>query len=90
MNSAPDDDADTPPGVVTVTETVPLPAGDVAAIEVELVTLTAVAGLAPKSTVAPLTKPVPVMVTVVPPPAGPLLGLTLVTVGAPTVNMKPQ
>ena len=39
----------------------------------------------PKSTVvAPVTKPVPVTVTEVPPAWGPLVGLTLVTVGAVT------
>ena len=37
----------------------------------------------PKSTVvAPVTKPVPVTVTEVPPAWGPLVGLTAVTVGA--------
>ena len=38
----------------------------------------------PKSTVvAPVTKPVPVTVTGVPPAWGPLVGLMLVTVGGP-------
>lgn len=82
MKSAADDAADVPPVVVTVTTTVPLPAGEVAVIELELVTLTPVAGLVPKSTVAPLEKPEPVMVTAVPPAAGPLLGLTVLTTGA--------
>ena len=35
----------------------------------------------PKSTVDAGVKPVPVMVTLVPPDAGPEFGLTLVTVG---------
>jgi hypothetical protein len=38
----------------------------------------------PNDTVAPAWKPVPAMVTDVPPPAGPLLGVTDVTVGAAT------
>ena len=74
---------ETPPGVVTVTFTVPEPAGLVAVIEVDEVTLTAVAGLAPKVTVEPVVKPVPVMVTTVLPAAGPVDGLTALTVGAP-------
>ena len=70
-----------PAGVVTVTSTVPVPAGDVALIDVALLTITPVAALAPKSTaVAPL-RLVPVMVTDVPPASGPLFGLTAVTVG---------
>jgi hypothetical protein len=36
----------------------------------------------PKSTAVAPVKPVPVIVTLVPPAVGPLLGLTLVTVGA--------
>ena len=43
-----------PAGVVTVTSTVPVPAGDVAVMVVELTTVTPVAALGPKSTaVAP-------------------------------------
>src|SRR4029077_17837065 len=41
-----------------------------------------VAAVPPNVTVAPLTKLVPVIVTPVPPAAGPLFGLTLLTVGA--------
>jgi hypothetical protein len=44
-------------------------------------TTTFVAAALPNSTVAPLTKFVPVIVTAVPPAAGPLLGDTPVTVG---------
>ena len=47
-------------------------------------TVTLVAAVPPKVTVAPEAKLVPVMVTAVPPAAGPLLGLTLVTAGPAT------
>src|SRR5262249_12235010 len=60
----------------------PTPAGEVQVMVVAFMTTTLVAALPPKDTVAPLTKPVPVMVTGVPPAAGPLLGVTLVTDGA--------
>ena len=71
-----------PPGVVTVTLTVPgLADGAVAASWVVDLNVTEVAGLEPKSTVAPETKFVPVIVTVFPPAVGPPAGLTLVTVG---------
>ncbi len=67
---------------VTVTSTVPEPAGLVAVIDVALLTVTPVAAVEPNDTVSPDAKPVPVMVTVVPPAAGPLVGLTADTVGA--------
>ena len=68
--------------VETLTETVPVPAGALTVSEVPLVTLTEVPAAEPKSTVVdPLTNPVPVTVTEVPPAAGPLFGLTAVTVG---------
>ena len=47
-------------------------------------TVTLVAAAAPKLTVAPETKPVPVMVVGVPPAVEPAVGLTAVTVGAAT------
>jgi hypothetical protein len=59
-------------------------AGDVAVIDVALLTVKVVAAVAPKSTAVAPVKFVPVMVTDVPPAAGPLLGLTFVTVGAAT------
>ena len=69
--------------MVTRTSTVPVPAGAVAVIDVGLLTVKPVALVAPNLTaVAPL-KFVPVMVTVVPPPAGPAVGEMLVTAGAP-------
>ena len=65
-----------PPGVVTVTSTVPtVPAGAVAVIVVELVTVK-VAAAVPKSTAVAPVKPVPVTVTVVPPALVPELGAT--------------
>ena len=47
-------------------------------------TVTPVAAVPPNVTVAPAAKFVPVIVTAVPPAGGPLLGLTLVTVGTTT------
>src|SRR5205807_106447 len=43
---------------------------------------TLLAAFGPNATVAPLVKLVPVIVTLVPPAAGPDVGLTLLTVGA--------
>ena len=72
-----------PPGVVTVTSTVPLPAGEVTVIWVSELTV-GVAEVLPKwTTVAPV-KLVPVIVTMVPPDAGPEPGEIPVTVGAAT------
>ena len=70
------------PPLVTVTSTVPEPAGLVAVIDVALFTVTPVAAVPPNATVAPDAKPVPLMVTEVPPAAGPVAGLTPDTVGA--------
>ena len=70
--------------MVTRTSTVPVPAGEVAVMEVVLLTVKPAAAVAPKVTaVAPL-KFVPVMVTVVLPDPGPEVGERLVTVGAAT------
>jgi hypothetical protein len=72
------------PPTVTVTSTVPLPAGLVALQLVVEPQLTPVAVLEPKRTVvAPAagSNPVPVIVTTVPPACGPLVGLSAVTVG---------
>ncbi len=63
--------ADVPAGVITVTSTAPLPAGLSAVIVVSLTTVTPVAGFVPKSTAVAPVKPVPVIVTEVPPAAGP-------------------
>jgi hypothetical protein len=73
------------PFTVTVTVTAPaLPAGVVAVIEVLLTTTTFVAAVLPNFTVAPDAKFVPAIVTAVPPAAGPLFGVTLLTEGAMT------
>jgi hypothetical protein len=72
-----------PSGLVTVTLTAPAAwAGVVAVIVVLLTTLTLVAALPPKLTVALAAKFVPVIVTAVPPVAGPEVGDTLLMVGA--------
>ena len=69
-----------PPGVVTVMSTVPLPAGDIAVMDVAETNKND-AALVPNFTAMAPVKPLPVMVTVVPPASGPLVGLTLVTIG---------
>ena len=73
-----------PPVVVTVTSTVPpvALAGEIAVIEVALLTVNEVAEVPPNLTAVAPVNPVPVMVTEVPPTAGPLVGEMLVTVGA--------
>ena len=73
-----------PPLVVTVTSTAPATwAGDMAEIEVALVTEN-VAAVVPKETFVAPVKFVPVIVTLVPPLVNPLAGLIPVTVGAGT------
>jgi hypothetical protein len=77
--------ADVPPTVVTVTSTVPAePAGEVAVIDELEFTVTPVAALDPKLTAVAPVRSVPVIVTDVPPVAGPAEGDTAVTVGAAT------
>ena len=67
--------------MVTVTSTGPTdPAGEVAVMVVELTTVK-VAVAVPNFTPVTQLKPVPVMVTEVPPPVGPVFGTTPVTVG---------
>src|SRR3974390_3166279 len=83
MNWSETDVGDVPPGVVTLTSTVPVPAGEVAVMEVALWTTTLVAAMVPKWTAVAPVKAVPVIVPLVPPASGPALGATLVTVGAP-------
>jgi hypothetical protein len=74
--------ADVPDEVVTVTSTVPAPAGLGAVIEPVELTVTLDAGLEPKLTVvAPALKPMPATVTAVPPRVLPELGLTEETLG---------
>ena len=74
-----------PPGVVTVMSTAPaLPAGDVAVIEVALLTVNDVAAMAPNFTAVAPVRLVPVIVTDVLPSVVPEVGLIDVTVGAET------
>ncbi len=73
-----------PPIVVTSIATDPLSPGVVAVIWVGESTVNAVAGVVPKSTAVAVSKWVPVMVTLVPPVAGPDAGVKLVMVGAGT------
>lgn len=73
------------PFTVTVTVTAPaFPAGVVAVMVVLFTTVTPVACALPNATVAPDAKFVPVIVTAVPPAAGPVFGLRLLTVGVTT------
>ena len=60
--------------MVTRTSTVPDPAGAVAVIWVALLTVKALAAVAPKTTAVALVRLVPVMMTLVPPAAGPAVG----------------
>ena len=71
-----------PPVVVTLTSTVPVPAGEVAVIEVAELTVKPVAGVAPNVTAVAPVKLVPVIVTEVPPVDGPDVGEIEVIVGA--------
>ena len=85
MNWSADTVPDVPPGVVIVMSIVPaVPEGEVTVQVVALEQLTEVAALAPNLavvTVVPATNPVPLTVTPVPPPSGPMAGDTAVTVG---------
>ena len=76
--------ADVPLGVVTVMSTVvPIePAGEIAVIEISLLTVNEVAAMPPNLTAVEPVKPVPVIATEVPPAARPVVGEMLVTVGA--------
>jgi hypothetical protein len=73
-----------PPELVTVTSTVPLPAGAVAVIDVALLTVNEVAAVAPNFTAVAPVNDVPVMVTDVPPAPGPLFGAIEITDGGRT------
>ncbi len=75
-------DVSVPTVTVTLAEPAP-PAGDVAVIEVDELTVTSVAGLPPKLTVAPGANPVPVIVTTVPPAVEPPGGERAVTSRSP-------
>ncbi|GAB3059091.1 hypothetical protein GCM10027053_21230 [Intrasporangium mesophilum] len=74
---------DVPPGVVTVTGTVPaVPAGEVTVSWVGLVTVRVVPVAVPNLTLVAPVRLVPVIVTTVPPVVGPPFGETALTVGA--------
>ena len=75
---------DIPPGVVTRTLTVPVPAGKFAVIRVELFTVKDVALFEPKVTDETFVKPVPVITTPIPPASAPSEVLRLLIVGAAT------
>jgi len=63
-------------------------AGETAVILVSDTTVKLVAATVPKTTLVAPVKPVPVMVTVVPPDAGPEAGATPVTVGSGALQVK--
>ncbi|GAA2302304.1 hypothetical protein Scani_25870 [Streptomyces caniferus] len=71
-----------PPGVVTVTTTVPTPAGAVTVSWLSETTTREVAGLAPKFTALVSVRLVPKTVTVLPPVSGPRCGDRSLRVGA--------
>jgi hypothetical protein len=82
------DVTDVPPGVVTVTSTVPVPPGDFTVILVSLTTVKLVASFEPNFTAVAPVKPEPVMVTEVPPDVGPEAGEMAVTVGPAAVYVN--
>jgi hypothetical protein len=77
--------AEVPSGVVTVTSTVPVPAGETAETTFGPSTVTSVAALMPKLTAVAPVRLLPKMYTFVPPVSGPRLGKTTLTVGAAPV-----
>ncbi len=83
MNLSPLLVTEVPPAVVTVMSTVPEPDGLVAVICV-LESAVILPPLPPKLTPVAFDRLVPVIVTEVPPPAGPLLGEISRTIGAAT------
>jgi hypothetical protein len=73
-----------PPAVVTVTSTVPVPGGEMAVIDVALLTPNDAAAVLPNLTAVAPVKFAPVIVTLVLPAGGPLFGEIEVTDGAVT------
>ena len=65
-----------------MTSTVPLSDGEVAVMELELLTVKVAAAVLPNFTALAPVRPVPTTVTEVPPAKGPADGLMDVTVGA--------
>ncbi len=64
-----------PSGLVTVTLTIPEPAGDVTLIWLAELTVNPVAAVVPNVTAVISINPVPLIVTAVPPAVGPLAGV---------------
>lgn len=82
LNRSPALVPDVPPGVVTVTSTVPCAsAGETAVIRVVESTTKLVASVPPKATALAPLRPVPLISTEVTPPTAPTAGLTAVTLG---------
>jgi hypothetical protein len=71
-----------PPGVITLTVTLPVLAGVIKVREVEVITVAETVEPPIITEVLPATKLVPVTVTVVPPVSGPTEGVKEVAVGA--------
>ena len=86
MNWSADEVAEDPPGVVMVMSAIPAtPGGEVTAQVVVAPQTTVGADVVPNVAVVedePMTNPVPVTVTTVPPATGPAPGVTVVTVGS--------
>ncbi len=81
MNSSAADVAEVPPGVTTVTLTVPVPEGEVTLTWVAETTLKLVVAVDPNLIEVVPLRLVPLMVTAVPPAGVPAVGLMEVTVG---------
>jgi hypothetical protein len=81
VNTSPLTAAEVPAEEVTCTSTAPVPAGLTALTDVAEMLVTAVPGTPPKVTPVVPDRAVPVMVTVVPPATGPLVGAIEVTAG---------
>ncbi len=71
---------------VTTTSTTPVPGGLVTSMRVGLTTVANVAWVVPNFTVAPGRKPVPVMMTLVPPEIAPAVGEIETMSGAAVVT----
>ncbi len=77
---------DVPAGVLTLTSTVPVPAGLIAVSWLSVSTDEGRTGLVPKKITEVPVKPLPKTCTGVPPAAGPLAGTSPVTVGMGTAR----
>ena len=84
MKRSPDAVFEVPPAVVTVTFTVPEPAGEVTSILVDETIRSTFAAFFPNCTAGASDRREPVIVTSVLPAAGPVFGESFVTVGQGT------